>query len=156
LSGHKNSTGSDVHVINSFTYTNASARTSATGLLTTDIGKVARQTDNGTFWVLSNNSPLTWLQISFSTSVTAKTADYTIQNIDSVIVGNASNIIFTLPTSVGISGKTFFIKKNDASGPYLRISAFAGQTIDGAATIDITTQYISLKIISDGSNWLVI
>lgn len=65
---HKNLSGSDIHVPYTFTYNDATARTGATGLTTSDIGKFARQTDNNSIWMLSNNSPVTWVQISTSAS----------------------------------------------------------------------------------------
>jgi len=64
---HRNSTGNDVHVIYTFTYVNATARNFAVGLVATDVGKVARQTSDETYWILIDNSPVTWTQISAST-----------------------------------------------------------------------------------------
>jgi hypothetical protein len=63
---HKNSTGNDIHVIYAFTYVSSVARNAATGLIAADIGKVARQLSDETFWILVDNSPLTWSQISVS------------------------------------------------------------------------------------------
>jgi hypothetical protein len=63
---HRNSTGNDNHIIYAYTYASAVARNSAIGLVASDIGKVARQINDGTFWILVSNSPLTWSQISIS------------------------------------------------------------------------------------------
>lgn len=57
---HKDITGTDLHVIHAYEYANQSARTSAAGLASTDVGKVARQTDEGSFWILASHSPVTW------------------------------------------------------------------------------------------------
>jgi hypothetical protein len=60
----------DIHRLTNWEYTTASARTSATGFTADDIGKIAKQTDNNTFWELTAVTPA-WLQIggSFGISV---------------------------------------------------------------------------------------
>lgn len=52
----------DIHRLTNWEYTTASARTSATGFTADDIGKIAKQTDNNTFWELTAVTPA-WLQI---------------------------------------------------------------------------------------------
>lgn len=59
---HRDAISGDIHVIHQFTYANAAARLAAV-LSSTDIGKVARQTDNETYWILKDDSPLTWQQL---------------------------------------------------------------------------------------------
>lgn len=56
-----------VHVIQAYEYANASARTGASGFVSADIGKVARQTDNNTFWVLTAVTP-TWSELTGAAS----------------------------------------------------------------------------------------
>lgn len=56
---HRNSTLN--HKIENWTYANAAARTAATGFVTGDIGKLAFQTDNVTYWRLTAVTP-TWVQ----------------------------------------------------------------------------------------------
>lgn len=63
MSLHKNLGASDIHIIYALSYANSSARTSATGLTSADVGKVARQTDDESFWLLTDDSPLTWVRI---------------------------------------------------------------------------------------------
>ncbi|SRR5581483_8643664 len=47
------------HIIERWVYANAAARTSATGFVTGDIGKIAYQTDTGQYWRLITTTP-TW------------------------------------------------------------------------------------------------
>lgn len=56
-----------VHQIHNFEYANAAARTGATGFVASDVHKIALQTDNNTFWVLTAITP-TWVAISGSAS----------------------------------------------------------------------------------------
>jgi hypothetical protein len=61
---HRNIDGpTDGHVIHSLSYADAAARTGATGLTAADVGRVALQADNATFWVLTAHSPVTWLSV---------------------------------------------------------------------------------------------
>lgn len=62
-----------VHVSQAFEYANAAARTGAAGLTADDVGKIARQTDNESFWVLTDHSPVTWSALD-SSSVLSSTA----------------------------------------------------------------------------------
>ncbi len=56
---HRTLGQSENHPAHSLEYANAAARTAAV-LVSADIGRIARQLDDGTFWVLMNHSPLTW------------------------------------------------------------------------------------------------
>jgi hypothetical protein len=55
---HRNSVKN--HKIESFTYANDAARTGATGLVESDVGKLCYQTDNGYYYRLLDESPVTW------------------------------------------------------------------------------------------------
>lgn len=74
---------------------------------------------------------------------------------DSIILatGGAGGITLTLPAPV--SGKIFNIKKVDAGVGAITINTTSG-TIDGAASKTIASQYDSLTITSDGTNFFLI
>jgi hypothetical protein len=61
----------------------------------------------------------------------------------------------TLPTPVGITGKTYSVKKTDSSINNVTVATAAG-TIDGAATVIIVSRYNCVSVISDGTNWQII
>ena len=46
-----------IHRVHSFEYVDAAARLAATGFIATDVGKVARQLDDDSWWILNNISP---------------------------------------------------------------------------------------------------
>lgn len=50
------------HVPYDWTYANAAARTGASGFVSEDIGKLARQTDDNTLWMLTATTP-TWVPV---------------------------------------------------------------------------------------------
>jgi hypothetical protein len=96
--------------------------------------------------------------------VKSVTANYTTDWYDTILLVNATggNITITLPDSGLVAstkdemGKIYHIKKVDASANTVTIDGYSTQTIDGAATNVITTQYDSITIVSDGSNWHII
>lgn len=91
-------------------------------------------------------------------AVVSKTTTYTATASDQVILCSASGGAWslTLPTAVGITGKTYFIKKTDSSANAVTIDGNGTETIDGATTKAISTQYDAYTIVSDGANWHII
>lgn len=91
-------------------------------------------------------------------AIVTKTGAYTATDADLVILCDASSGAFTitLPTAVGRAGKVFHIKKIDSSANGVTVDGNGSQTIDGATTQVIATQYNSIKITSDASNWHIL
>ena len=50
----------------------------------------------------------------------------------------------------------YTIKKTDSSANSIIIDGNAAETIDGELTQSTNVQYTAIKIVSNGSNWLVI
>ncbi len=71
MSLHKNITYPDGHIVHSYEYANAAARTGATGFVAADIGRIARQTDDNSFYVLTATTP-TWVSITGGGGTTPK------------------------------------------------------------------------------------
>ena len=65
LKKHKDLT--NIHRVQCFEYANAAARAAATGFVPADIGKVARDIDTNCFWVLVDDAPITWEEITNKT-----------------------------------------------------------------------------------------
>jgi trimeric autotransporter adhesin len=96
--------------------------------------------------------------IAIGGAITTKNANYTATSSDETILGNAStgNITITMPTAVGITGKTYIIKKVDSSANVVIVATTSSQTIDGIVTRNIVNQYDSMQIQTDGANWFII
>ena len=83
---------------------------------------------------------------------------------DTVLLCDATvgGINISLPNPTNINGanqgnsKNYLIKKIDATANAVTIDPNNAQTIDGAQTVVITTQYESIDIVSDGANWFVV
>jgi hypothetical protein len=61
---HKSLTYVDGHVVHAYEYADAAARVAATGFVAADVGKIARQLDDNSFWALRGYSPIAWFSIT--------------------------------------------------------------------------------------------
>jgi len=52
------------HAVHRWAYATAALREAATGFVTADVGKVAQQQDDGSYWVLADESPILWLPVT--------------------------------------------------------------------------------------------
>lgn len=91
-------------------------------------------------------------------NLTTSTSSYTVTESDNVNLANATSgaIVYTLPTAIGNDGLTFYFKKTDSSVNTVTIDGSGVETIDGETTKILYSQYDSLKIVSDGTNWIVL
>ena len=91
-------------------------------------------------------------------SLTTKTVNYTITGSDITVLGDAASgqITFTLPNVSTYSGMVYNTKKIDSSGNAVVLASAGGALIDGQTTHSITTQYDSITVQSDGTNWHII
>lgn len=60
MAAHKSLTGADIHAPYAYTYADAAARAAATGFVAADVGKLARQSDTNSLWLLAATTP-TWV-----------------------------------------------------------------------------------------------
>jgi hypothetical protein len=86
-------------------------------------------------------------------SYIAKTANFTATSLTSTI-DCTNTITITLPTAVGYSGRIHTIK-NSGTG-VITIATTSSQTIDGAATQSLSTQWSKITVQSTGANWIII
>ncbi len=101
---------------------------------------------------------------SFSVPIAtiASNTDYTLTANDHTILVNAGNDVvntdITLPDAGTCTGRTYVIKKVDAGGDGIDLITNGVQTVDGTddPTGVIGSQYHSITIQSDGSNWYII
>ncbi|NBS91713.1 hypothetical protein EBS67_17250, partial [bacterium] len=94
---------------------------------------------------------------SFAANITLITTTLAIDATHYVIAaGGTTSYTVTLPTAVGITGRMYQIKKTSASSYTVTVATTSSQTIDGSASLVVTTQYQSYTLISDGSNWLIL
>lgn len=155
-STHKTLTGADIHVPHAFTYANATERLTATGFVASDLGKIARQEIDQSYWVLEDVTPL-WKafgggggssELSFD-SITDPAVDAA---VTSAVIDVHSGTVITLTTAGNsqtleaptdtTAGKRFVIVNDDAStdsivvnGALIQAGEFVTFHWDGTAWI---------------------
>jgi len=92
---------------------------------------------------------------SFATKVDTVSANTTLGIDHHIVLVNASGgaRTITLPNATTCAGRQYIIKKVDSSTNAVTITPQTGQTIDGQASISITTQYDYRGVVSNGANW---
>jgi len=77
---------------------------------------------------------------------------------DGVIGGTitGASIYINLPSASVCPFKRLTITKTDSSIYSLILDPAGSQTIDGASTLNVNTQYQTVTLLSDGSNWVTV
>ena len=87
----------------------------------------------------------------------SSTIDPKINAPDVLLVSAASGAVtVTLPAVGASEGLVMTIKKIDASANAVTIDGAGAETIDGAATKSLASQYKAYTVMSDGTEWRII
>jgi hypothetical protein len=138
----------------------ATNSTDAFSILKSDGNRILRaDTTNTRVSVGGNTAPTSTLHTlgSFSTNLASKTTTYSIAATDYTILGDTTGGAFTvtLPTAASITGRIYVIKRTSASANNLTVGTTSSQTIDGATTKVLGSQYACIAVQSDGTNWQI-
>jgi hypothetical protein len=114
--------------------------------LNTSNGNVYRKTDNG--------STINWTAMGTASgllAISTKTANYTLTLSDDYVEGDATagDIALTLPSVVVGAGKSYYLKKVDASANLVTVTG----TVDGATNVILRQQNDYLHVTSNGTEW---
>lgn len=124
------------------------------GNVVTAIATITSGTEIG--W--SNNSAaiLSWENNS-SQIIAWANAQYAVSANNATILVNYPSAPFgvVLPTAASLTGQQYKIKKIDSSANAVTVSTTSSQTIDNSLTYPLSTQYQSVTLQSDGSNWWI-
>ena len=82
-------------------------------------------------------------------------ANYT-ASVSDVVLADATSTAITVTIGSVSSGGVVTVKKTDASGNLVTVIGGSGQTIDGNASIIISSQFTSVTFICDGIDWHII
>jgi hypothetical protein len=92
---------------------------------------------------------------SFSLKITTQTGNYTATASDyTILMNNTTPKSVTLPTASGITGRIYVIKKISTGTSTVKTTG--SETIDGATTKSLASQYDYIMVQSDGTNWVII
>lgn len=109
-------------------------------------------------YILRLASALADLQRLQVAAITSVTANYVANTPNEVILADATSgaVAVSLPKAKGFYGRTIFVKKMDSGGNAVTLTPQSGETIDGAASKAITTQYMSYTVMSTGTGWVIV
>jgi hypothetical protein len=121
------------------------------------------QMSNGVSWQnLVRSASLTSILSNYTlldgsnTGITTVTSNTTLGSQRDVLVDATSgNITITLPLASSNSGRQYRIKKIDSSSNTVTIARTSSDTIDGATSQVISSQWVSLSPRSNGTNWFL-
>jgi hypothetical protein len=73
------------------------------------------------------------------------------------VTADATSATFqvTLPTAASINGRLYTIKRINATNN-VTVGTTSSQTIDGAATKTLGSQWAAIIVQSDGANWIIV
>lgn len=84
----------------------------------------------------------------------AKTANYTITDIDDVVDVTANSVTLTLPNASTTNGKEYTL--NNSGAGTVTLNTTGGQTINGAASGTVTIASGGVKVlVSNNANWII-
>ena len=69
---------------------------------------------------------------------------------------SGGEITIDLPTASTMNGKTLTIKKIDISASLVILDAAGAETIDGNVDLALADQYISITLVSTGTEWFIV
>ena len=88
----------------------------------------------------------------------SKTVSFTADGTAVIWLCNATAaaIVATLPPAATCTGRVYVFKKTDAVANNVTVTGNAAETIDGANTKVLSTQFSRAFIVSDGSGWQIL
>jgi hypothetical protein len=95
------------------------------------------------------------LEFGLKAKQVSVTAAYTVQDVDFAVIADATSGAVTVTLPDAHSDRVVSVKKVDASNN-VTIATPSSETIDGAATKVLSTQYDAVILIADGSNWHIL
>lgn len=136
----------DAHTANRVVVTGASKELLTSSVTDTELGYVSGVTSSIQTQLNSKQGLRSINILSASTTTLGSTA-----NTDYIYICNGACTL-TMPTAVG--NTNLYVIKNITGTD--TINTTSSQTIDGSTSISLTTDYLSITLISDGANWIII
>lgn len=107
---------------------------------------------------LFNAGSGTTFQVEQANQIRSVSATGPVQFEDDILLANASAgaVTIQLPSIGYIKGKRVVVKKTDSTANSVTVTPYSGNLIDGSASVSLTTPNETLRLISNGGDWVVI
>mgnify|MGYP001175561262 FL=1 len=120
-------------------------------------GSFYTSTDVGITYVAHND---VWSTVSGLSGriVTTAASAYTLTRLDAIVLVDAttSAVTVNVPAAASYNERQWIVKKIDASANAVTLDATGANTIDGAGTLALASQWDSAHIVSNGTAWFVL
>lgn len=120
-------------------------------------GSFYTSTDVGITYVAHND---VWSPVSSLSGriVTTASPTYTLTRLDSILLvdATANAVTVNIPAAADYTDRQWIVKKIDASANAVTLDATGTDTIDGAGTLPLASQWDRAHIASNGTAWFVI
>jgi hypothetical protein len=158
----------EIHIPYNWSYADAATRIAATGFVAADVGKLAYQQDEGSFWILTDDSPVTWLFVG------GEPPEVVLSEADPILIDVSLGRYFrveitgdhTLDVPTGVAGgvrqRVITVYNSDGSDHTLSLNTGAGGFRFGSdvtgttATIAGETDYLTFIWNATDSKWDVV
>lgn len=125
------------HPVHNWEYADATARLAATGFIPADVGKWAKQLSDGTFWELTDDSPITWAQRTGIVIGTTGATDNRVLRSDGTGGTTVQSSNLTIPDDAATTEVGYLnIPQNSQSANYTAVLADRGCHIYHPTTDD--------------------
>jgi hypothetical protein len=130
---------------------------SNSGSVSVTIGGVLLPVNTQTLFIWDGDSWNGFPPTAFGLTMETFTTTYTVVAINSVVYSGTltANTVLTLPTAVGNAGKTIEVVKYDSTSFKIDVTGNAAELIDGLNTFIIYDQYSGIRMVSDGTGWII-
>ncbi len=95
-------------------------------------------------------------QLSADTQTITATTYTALVTDGAILANNAAGVTITLPTAASVPSNYRLSIINIGSIGAITVDGNGSETIDGELTIILTTQYESVTLVTDGSNWFIL
>jgi hypothetical protein len=108
--------------------------------------------------VLKSGTTPSWGYTNSGFKVYNPGGNYTVTSSDTVVFADATggNTTITLPAASGVNGYRFYVKRIDGTSNTVTIARSGSDTIDGATSLSLDIRYMSVTLVSDGTNWYIL
>ncbi len=158
--GYNNTTGSNQIFINSIARANYVADQTESPIYIQQNATVVLQLLRLNGLTGLNVTPISTLDNSgsFGAAITTLSTDTTLDATHYTVLvdATAGNVTITLPAAASSTRRIYNIKKIDATVNTVIIDGNASETIDGALTQVISTQWSNLQIHCNGTSWFIL
>lgn len=144
-----------IHIVHAFVYTNEASRLAST-LASTDVGRVALQSDTNSAWILVQN-PSTWKQlvgepIVRTDGTTART--FALTDAGCVVrFTNAASIAANVPLNASVPfpiGSAILIDQSGAG--QVTLAGAGGVTLNSTGTLKTKAQHAQISLMKVGTD----